>query len=162
VPQLLIVDRINIPTRFDAHAAAGTARRKAIHLRHVDKAAAIELKGGFRAQRLEVDLGSRVVERDQFLKWLAASVDLDGRWIGVEDEAVVWVGLFGSESELLVGWDAWEGLDLTSGNVVVIGDLVQVCGYIDLGAFECWPIRDIEVAVVLSVHERNHVNHTNL
>jgi len=146
MPQLLLIDRIHIPARLDTHPAPRSPRRHAIHLGYIDPPARVELERGLGTQRFEMDFRARVVERNHPLHRLLAGVDFDRRGVGVEDEAVVWVRLFGSQGEVLVGGHAGEGLDGARGDIVGVGDLVQVGGEVDDGPLQRRAVGDVEVA----------------
>jgi hypothetical protein len=72
--------------------------------------------------------------------------ELDAARVVVDDEAVVRLGGFGAECELLVGVELGIGLDCACGDGVVVDDLVEVAGQGHLSAFDRRAAGDVEVA----------------
>jgi hypothetical protein len=93
-----------------------------------------------------VDLGVGVVQADELVQRLGACVELDAGWVVVDDEAVVGRRGYGTEGELLVCVELGVRLDGTSGNILVVNDLVKVAGEGHTSALDCGTSRDVEVA----------------
>lgn len=110
--QFLVVDCIDVPTGFDAHAAPGPTSRCAICGRHVNVLAGVELEGWFGAQGFKMDLGAGMMELDQHPERPWSSVDWDRLGVVVDDEAVIRTRLLGTQDELFVRWYAWKRFDL--------------------------------------------------
>jgi hypothetical protein len=120
----IIIDRIDISTGLNAHSTPRTSSRKTVHLGHADEFASVKLKSGFRAQCLEMHFGTWVVEGAELLHFRATGVQWHGRWIGVHDEAVVYIWLLRAKCELLVGFNAWVWLDSACWDGSIVYDLV--------------------------------------
>lgn len=117
------VERINVPTRLNAEAAARRPRRGAAHGRHVDVLARVELVGRLGAVDLQVDAGGRVAGGDEPREGPAAGVEGHGGRGGVvDDEAVVHVRLGGAQREGLLALDPRVGRRLGRGRDAAVVD----------------------------------------
>lgn len=145
----VVIDGVDVTTGFDAESAPSTSSWLSVHRRYIDGLASVELECRLCAQSFKVDVGVWVGKLDQLLHGLFAGVERNACWVCVHDEAVIGVGLLCAEDELLVDGNAWEWLDSTSGDVHIVGHLVQIGVHLCSRTHDGGSVGDVEVAGVL-------------
>jgi hypothetical protein len=100
MPPLFLVNRIHIPTGFNAEAGPGSSSRIfSVSLLHVNSGARVELEGWISAVHLQVHASIGVPELGEESKWSAAGVEGNPAQIAVDDETVVEGGFVRAELE---------------------------------------------------------------
>ena len=143
----VVIDSIDIPTCFYAHATSWTPGRYAIHFWNIDKSSGVELESRLSAKCFKMYSRVRVEELAKLLHWLLAGIQRYAGWICIHDKAMIWVWLFRTERELFVDWYAWVWFNCAKWNVGLIDRLMQISVQCSSGALECWSTANIEVTV---------------
>lgn len=97
-----------------------------------------------------MDARDAVLERREELERASARVDGDGGRVGVDDEAVVEVGLGCAEDEGLGYWGCRVALDFAERDAGVVDGEVLVCCEDGFGVGDCGRVAEVEVAVAMS------------
>lgn len=152
---LLDARGIDVTTRFDAKAGAFVARRIFADSWDVNVFARVVLKGRFRAVNFEMDAGRRVAGGDEFVEGSGSCVEWDRGRIGIDDEAVVDVGLSLSQCEGFgdVGCRVWG--NVSERDTGVVDGLVLRRSQLDLSAFDCRPSTEVKIATQIEVSHGN-------
>ena len=146
---LIVVDRVDVSTRFDTQTTPRSPSRLSIHGRDIDEPPRIELEGWFGTERFEMNSSVGMRELDEFRHGFFPSVEWDRGSVGVHDETVVGIRVFCAQDELFVHGNAWVGLYLTCWNASVVGHEMQIGMYDRFRSFDGGTVGDIEVAATL-------------
>ncbi|KAH9819401.1 hypothetical protein Tdes44962_MAKER05239 [Teratosphaeria destructans] len=124
MPKLLVVDRVDIATSFNAHAATPAKSWLTVYGRDIDEAPGVELEGWLGAEGFQVQFRLGMRERDESFERRASGVNGHGRRVIVDDKTVVRIWCLWAESEVFVRRYALEWLDLSGRYAGVVCDLV--------------------------------------
>jgi hypothetical protein len=151
--------RVDVATGLDAETRALATGRYAVDGGHVDAGAGVELKGRLSAIDLEMELGIGVVELAEELQRLRARVQRYFGGIGLDQEAVVDVGLVGAQNKGLVSLDLLVWPNVAMGDPGVVERYALIGRQLRNDPGDARAIGDVEVAGAGSQNRRSLLKH---
>ena len=128
------VDGVHVSAGLDTETRTRAAGGQVTNCGHINIFSSVELKSRFSRMDLEVDFALWVVEGRKLLQRQRSGVDGYATGVGVDNKAVINVGLLFAKSEGLLRADTGILFDGSCGYAFTVDNLVLVCEEGDLCA----------------------------